>query len=252
MDARHFDGLARSLHNRRSTVGFVGVWLVGSASAPALIEARKRKKKPCPPCRTRKKGKCKGTQADGAACSGGACRDGVCAPLACGSGGPCTVFVTSTKVSGNLGGVTGADATCQAAAVSAGLSGTYRAWLSDPVNSPTTRFIRSTGPYRLVNGTVIADSWSDLTDGTPLRAAINVTETGGAHSGDNAGWSNTGADGNPLPPGATGEGNCVNWTSASNAIQGGMGSTSIPALWPNLGVTFACVNLLSLFCFQQS
>ena len=43
-------------------------------------EGKKRKKKACPPCRKRKKGKCKGTLPDGAACPGGTCQAGSCVP----------------------------------------------------------------------------------------------------------------------------------------------------------------------------
>lgn len=42
--------------------------------------AKKRKKKPCPPCRKRKQGKCKGKLPDGATCPGGSCRAGTCIP----------------------------------------------------------------------------------------------------------------------------------------------------------------------------
>src|SRR5207248_2675590 len=41
------------------------------------------------------------------------------------------VFVTSVMYDGNLGGLAGADAKCQARATAASLSGTYKAWLSD-------------------------------------------------------------------------------------------------------------------------
>lgn len=41
-------------------------------------ESKKRKKKSCPPCRKRKKGKCKGKLPDGAACPGGTCQAGNC------------------------------------------------------------------------------------------------------------------------------------------------------------------------------
>ena len=79
---------------------------------------------------------------------------------------------------GNLGGLAGADAICQARAEAAGslaAPGTYLAWLSDagggvdPPVSPSTRFIQASVPYRLVNGTIVAASWSDLVDGSWRR-----------------------------------------------------------------------------------
>src|SRR5262249_42934796 len=50
-------------------------------------------------------------------------------------GVPKRVFVTSTTHDGNLGGLDGADAICASLAANAGLSGTYKAWLS-PLPSP--------------------------------------------------------------------------------------------------------------------
>ena len=43
--------------------------------------------------------------------------------------------------------------------------------------SPDSRFSRGVGPYVLVDGTIVANNWSDLTSGT-LRHAIDETETG--------------------------------------------------------------------------
>jgi hypothetical protein len=56
-------------------------------------------------------------------------------------------FVSGTKFTGALGGLIGADQQCAALAGAAGLSGTYRAWLSDDTGSPATRFTPSTVPY---------------------------------------------------------------------------------------------------------
>lgn len=76
------------------------------------------------------------------------------------------VFVTSAKATANYNGLPQADTVCQKLATAAGLSGTFRAWLSNATDSPSTRFTQSTGPYKLVDGTQIADNWTDLTDGT--------------------------------------------------------------------------------------
>ena len=45
-----------------------------------------------------------------------------------------------------------------------------------------TRFVQSTIPYVLPDGTRVADDWSDLTDGT-IAAAINVLADGTAPNG---------------------------------------------------------------------
>jgi hypothetical protein len=85
------------------------------------------------------------------------------------------VFVSSTSSNANLGGATGADARCQNLAQAAGLGGMFRAWLSVSGSSPSTRFTKAVVPYRLLDGTVVADDWNDLTDGT-LKHAIDRDE----------------------------------------------------------------------------
>ncbi len=88
---------------------------------------------------------------------------------------PRRVFTTSQFTTSDFGGLAGGDAFCQNLAEAAGLKGTYIAWLSDSTGSPSTRFIRSTVPYVLVDGTRVADDWDDLTDGV-LQHPINLTE----------------------------------------------------------------------------
>ena len=54
----------------------------------------------------------------------------------CGGAKSCAVFVTSTTHTGNLGGLDGADAICQARAESGPAApGTYKAWLSTAAES---------------------------------------------------------------------------------------------------------------------
>ena len=90
---------------------------------------------------------------------------------------PKVVFLTSEVFGGNLGGLSGADATCQRLADAAGHTGTYKAWLSYGAESPSTRFTHSAGPYVLPNGTWLAVSWQALTNGQ-LHARIDVDEWG--------------------------------------------------------------------------
>jgi hypothetical protein len=81
MKANHFDILAQSLAglaSRRSVVGGTlasVLGLVGGDQAAA-------KKKPCPPCKARKHGKCKKLVPDGTLCAGGSCQGGTCIPIA--------------------------------------------------------------------------------------------------------------------------------------------------------------------------
>lgn len=69
-------------------------------------------------------------------------------------------------------------------AFAAGLPGEYKAWLADTTaaSAPDQTFFRAPGGYRLVDGTVVADDWFDLTDGT-LQHAISKDEFGGNRVG---------------------------------------------------------------------
>src|SRR5215468_487958 len=64
--------------------------------------------------------------------------------------GPHLVFVTSTVHDCAFGGLTAADAFCQARAQAAGLPGSYKAWLADANGSPATRMTHHAGNYQLV------------------------------------------------------------------------------------------------------
>lgn len=162
------------------------------------------------------------------------------------------VFATSTGQNGNLGGLTGADAICQSLADSAGLPGTYLAWLSDAVDSPSTRFARSVFPYTRVGGLVVADSYTDLTTRRlPLDAGININEKGEFITGA-AVWTNTRPDGTPIA--LLQRLNCNGWTSADDGITAFVGASGdIDVEWTfRIGVTNrTCDTPSALYCFQQ-
>jgi hypothetical protein len=83
LDANRFDTLARSLtaagSRRRALVALSGV--LGLTLGASVIEEAAAKK-PCPPCKKRKKGKCKKKLPEGTACSGGTCQNGTCVAAA--------------------------------------------------------------------------------------------------------------------------------------------------------------------------
>jgi hypothetical protein len=77
MDADRFDAIARAVRSgspRRTLLG-LGLGGVLAALGPDAIVA---KKKACPPCKKRKKGKCKANLPDGTACASGTCQGGSC------------------------------------------------------------------------------------------------------------------------------------------------------------------------------
>lgn len=77
------------------------------------------------------------------------------------------VFVTSTSQSGQLGGLSGADALCQTRANAGGLGSTWKAWLSTSSVNAKDRVVDAT--YVRLDGVVVASNKADLTDGHPQR-----------------------------------------------------------------------------------
>ncbi len=151
------------------------------------------------------------------------------------------VFVSPSGV--GVGGLAGADATCNALAASAGLPGSYLAWLSDSAQSPSTRFAQTSEIYTLVDGTVVADGWSDLVDGS-LDAPIRRRADGVLDSGTTV-WTGTATDGTP-----TGT-NCSNWTNSTISMSGLSGSAqATDALW-TVAATRVCNATGRLYCFEQ-
>jgi hypothetical protein len=189
----------------------------------------------------------------------------VCSVDAC-SENPKQVFVTSQVFSGgSLGGISGADTICQSLAQAAGLTGPglmtkYIAWLSDSTDSPANRFPKNAGPYRLVDGTDIANSWTELSQEGIVTSGISMTElrtmpgSGTSACGPTAVWTDTKSDGalndvlyscddwsNPMGTGAAlglaGLGGDVGWTDACMLT-----SAMTPA---------PCAQLAALYCFEQ-
>jgi hypothetical protein len=174
------------------------------------------------------------------------------------------VFATSQAfVGGELGGLSGADDMCRTLAINAGLVGSYFSWLSDDTGAPATRFTKDGGPYTLVDGTVVANNWTDLTAGM-LRHPIDLNEMGGppAQSPDLvtsfAVWTNTKATGviSTIYPGG---GSCGQWSDR-------MGTTIVfgsfefaTGNWSELagggtdpGATpVLCTVPAALYCFEQ-
>jgi len=127
-------------------------------------------------------------------------------------------FVTSTSVAGNLGasadaggatGLAAADAICQARATAGGLTGAFKAWLSDDTTPAPSR-ITADGPWTRLDGLRVAATKLDLLDGQ-LATTLNQTETG-AYLADVQVWTNTTA------AGTAAFASCTNWTVDTGAL----------------------------------
>ncbi len=162
------------------------------------------------------------------------------------------VFVTSDTFNGNLGGVAGADQKCQDAATTAGLSGTFRAWISDSTSSVNDRFPQHDAFYHAMNGSTlipIAVSWADLTDGSLSSNGIRYDENGVSVTGN--AWTSTTTAGELKT--APQERHCQNWTSAAGG-QGWFGSsTGFGNAWTEGSTSsyISCHQALRLYCFEQ-
>jgi len=152
------------------------------------------------------------------------------------------IFVTNTVQNADFGGIAGADALCAAQAADAGLQGEFRAWLSTQSSSVSDRLTHVSGPYVLVDGTMVATDWDDLVDGSIL-APINRDASGQLRTGDV--WTGTLATGASYP-----NDDCAGFTSSTGGI-GLCGTTSsITAIWTE-NITPSCNTLLRLYCVAQ-
>jgi len=149
--------------------------------------------------------------------------------------GSMTFFVSSTRsTTGNLGGLTGADAMCQRLATAVNAGGhQWRAYLSadrDPEtgNPVDARSRIGIGPWRNANGVLVARNIGELHSRTGDNSLF-IDENGKRINGQWPGspaptehdiLTGSNADGT-LIPGST----CNNWTSASAAIFARVGHT---------------------------
>jgi collagen triple helix repeat protein len=164
------------------------------------------------------------------------------------------VFLSSQSYNGNLGGLVGADAKCQALAVSAGLKGEFKAWLSSDDMSAEARLTHSPAPYVRVDGAVVASNWDQLTSAA-LTYPINITELGVVITVFPP-YTWTGTD----TAGSNGYANCNSWTSDLGG-HGYIGAVGYP-LYTNAAWTLKysglsgyqdaeCSRPLRIYCFEQ-
>ena len=165
------------------------------------------------------------------------------------------VFLTSEMGTGNLAswpsttgtglmGIAAGDAICNARAASAGLAGTYKAWLSDGTNDMVSRLTTTTGPWIRLDGVKIANDKADLIDGTLLTEII-VDENG--NYGLNSGMAWTGTVSNGTAAADT----CTHWTDGSAGSNGTVGYiNSIDYSWSGW-VQEPCNAPGNLYCFED-
>jgi len=162
-------------------------------------------------------------------------------------------------------GILGADMKCQTLANDAGLNGNYKAWISDRNNSPSCDFVDFNKDddvpisFQLVDGTIIADSWDDLLDGS-LQHPINMDENGVTVDSPLV-WTSTYSDGtanspdyrycetkDPDRPTYT---QTTGWASTLDTTGHTGDSSSVTSSWSRRNF-FSCSAERRLYCFQQT
>ena len=158
------------------------------------------------------------------------------------------VFVTSVTHNGDFNGLAGADMFCQNLAEIAGLTGTFRAWLSTNTTSPVGDWEPTAAcdlPYVRLDGVPVALTWGDLLDGSLLND-ISIDESG--QNAELSGitynvWTGTEADGTAAVD------RCSNWTSTSGLGEyGGLNQSDYE--WIAYSEVW-CSNINRLYCFEH-
>jgi hypothetical protein len=158
---------------------------------------------------------------------------------------PKLVFVTSSSFTGGFGGLTGADTKCQQYAGAGNLPGTYRAWLSTfDGTAAADRLTHAALPYQLVDGTVVAADWAELTSGTLLHP-IDEDESGNTRSNAFT-WTDTTVQG-----GFSISYDCNGWTDSTSQMMGEGGAAGdVDNGWSD-GFGSTCDLTNSLYCVEQ-
>ncbi len=182
-------------------------------------------------------------------------------PLLCmelGSGPPLNknatgkkAFLSSASGPGNLSswpaatdtGAAAGDAICTKLAANSGLTGTFKAWLSDGSVNAIDR-IASNGPWVRLDGIKVSDSKQDLTDDA-LFTTINLTEQGTYGNMTGAVWTGT------TQSGLKTVNNCNSWTDGTAGSTGTTGVLSwFDRYWSNNAIT-QCDSVGYLYCLED-
>jgi hypothetical protein len=134
------------------------------------------------------------------------------------------------------------------AASAAGLSGTFRAWLSTSAQQPLDFFAPSSIPYRRLDNAQVAKDWADLVDGmlvNPISVTEIMTNVPGPACEQRAVWTASFDSGTGYDAAAK---SCSDWTSTDGTTTGG--NPSLTNAWSD-GCPLPCTGQASLYCFEQ-
>lgn len=167
---------------------------------------------------------------------------------------PRVVFVTSALFAGEeIGGPSGADNRCtklaQAPGTAPGLAGRkWRAWISDEAasGSASARLTHGTKSYRLGDGTVVANDWTQLTAGKLLHAIDRDERGTTVVVGDDLVWTGT------APAGQSSGWTCMSWATGDGAPNVGTVGRAFNSdrTWTS-SHTDSCLASRRLYCFEE-
>jgi hypothetical protein len=177
---------------------------------------------------------------------------------------PLKAFITAAAHSGDLGGLAGADAICQTAAESAGLPGTYRAWLSTSTtdaychvqgysgtksaNCGQSSLPTAAGPWIRTDGAPFAGTIDKLVSGE-IYTPPQYDENGSLVNPDAALFTGTNPDGT-LNTNYSIPRSCNDWNSNSDSYTVQIGiSYGTTFLWTQITSTI-CSASGHLICLQ--
>ena len=160
------------------------------------------------------------------------------------------VFVTNEATSSDMGGPSGGDDFCTDLAESAGLGGTWVAYLSGGGASAIARI--PDGPYVRMDGALIANDKADLTDGS-IASPILINQLGSSTYA----WVCTGSSeaGTATGPSTASGGNCQGWTRGCGVCDGDHWYAEVGRSertnddWSTAGWSFC--GSCYLYCFEQ-
>ena len=151
------------------------------------------------------------------------------------------IFTTRTWHRGNLGGIAGADAECNAVASQAGLPATFRAIVSID-GDPVSERLSVNGPVHNVLGELVAADADEFWSGS-LRIQLNVDARGNTAAGEV--WTGS------TPTGGSESANCGNWTVGMPSGDGVRGrAAQTDERWISAGPK-QCNEQLRLYCLEQ-
>jgi len=145
------------------------------------------------------------------------------------------IFLTTTAYNGNLGGISGADAKCNADAAKPNPS-TYKAHIyhgtgtigGDTSNLSTSYDYKNTSNAKTISG------GSGISSGIPIFNLINPISATSVSV-----WFGNSTD------------NCTNWSSASSLVNAGIGGSNDQNSLYRASGTQACNNLFRIYCIEN-